>query len=138
MPMGWEMSSRAGVIVLDDDLAWHRTMRRSLRELDVRRVYSATSREDLAALIIELEPCVVLSELELGAARLAGLSALDTAYAFHTPAALVAGCASARLEPIRTAPFLRKTQVNRASLRALLTRLEADLPPDAKVLPPVR
>jgi hypothetical protein len=123
------------VIVLDDDPAWHRAMRRSLRELDVRRVYNASSRDDLETLLVDLDPCVVLTELEMGAARLAGLNVLDTAYAFRAPAALVASCASARLDPLRYASFLRKSHVTRASLHALLVKLEARLPRGAKLLP---
>src|SRR5690349_7847311 len=95
----WGVRPRAGVIVVDDDEAWQRAIRRSLRELDVRRVYCMTGHDRAEEILAEFEGCVVLTELHLAGNPLAGLSVVDAARRRGKPAAIVSGAPSASLHP---------------------------------------
>ncbi|SRR6266542_740950 len=130
----WLGSMRAAVFIVDDDDEWQRSMRRTLRDLGVRRVYQVSSEDDVEDLLSGFDSCVVLTDLRLGNDALGGLGIVDAAHRFGLPAAIVATCRPARLEHLRAVSFLSKTDVNAASIRTLLRRLEQKLPGPARVL----
>ncbi|HEX9294886.1 MAG TPA: hypothetical protein VF881_03605 [Polyangiaceae bacterium] len=130
----WLGPLRAAVFIVDDDAAWQRSMRKTLRELGVRRVYAVDSREDVEDLLASFDSCVVLTDLRLGNDALGGLSIVDMAHRLGMPAAIIAGSRPTRLEHLRAVSFLSKMEVNSDSIRTLLRRLEQRLAGSARVL----
>jgi DNA-binding NtrC family response regulator len=115
------------VLVVDDDPAWQRALTRGLVDVDVRSVSSVSATEEVEAALARSSRCVVLTELSLAGSALAGLRVVDTAHRARAPVAIVAGGHRSRFEQLRAVPFLSKSEVNRASLRALLRYLERGL-----------
>ncbi|HKQ69789.1 MAG TPA: hypothetical protein VJT73_10645, partial [Polyangiaceae bacterium] len=114
-------------IVVDDDEAWHRSMRRALRELGVRRVYCMNAGDDAEQILGEFDRCVVLTELKLGAHRLGGLSVVQAAERIGAPAAVVTEAPPPEWHKLAAVPLLSKADVNPFTLRALLRDLEREL-----------
>ena len=124
---GFFAAPRVNVLVVDDDPAWRRALVRGLLDLDVRAVSCVSGAAEVGPAIAEMDPCIVLTELSLGGSPLGGLSVAETAHRANVPVGFVAGCDHAKIDRIRAVPFLAKTQINRASLRAFLRYLERAL-----------
>jgi DNA-binding NtrC family response regulator len=115
---------RFNVLVVDEDPAWRRALVRGLLDLDVRAVSCVSRVTEVGPAIAEMDNCIVLTELSLDGSPLGGLCVAEKAHQANVPVGFVAGCDHAKIDRIRAVPFLSKTQLNRASLRAFLRYLE--------------